>query len=304
MTEIAIPPDRPVFIGGYAARDAAIQGADKLPLIVISHGTGGSGMQMMWLGRALAERGFIAAAVDHHGNTAAEESFDARGFRLPWQRATDLSRVIDRLLADPTFGARVDAERIGAAGFSLGGYTIVALAGGITDLDGLRAFCASAARDATCEPQSEYPEAEQDFARLAQTDPAVAALLAGSSASYRDERVRSFVALAPALGHAFTQPSLAMISAPILFIAGDADIVAPADSNAGYLAGLMPGARLTTLGGATHYVFLNRCNSRGRRFVPICADPEGVDRQALHEQVATMVAEHFAQTLPAHTSVP
>src|ERR1700758_3348329 len=49
------PPDAPLFSAGNAAEHAAMAPAlEKRPLIVLSHGTGGSGMQMAWLGTALA----------------------------------------------------------------------------------------------------------------------------------------------------------------------------------------------------------------------------------------------------------
>ncbi len=63
------------------------------------------------------------------------------GFTLWWLRARDLSAVIDGMLADATFGPRIDVSRIGAAGHSLGGYTVLALAGGIATFGGLRDFC-------------------------------------------------------------------------------------------------------------------------------------------------------------------
>jgi hypothetical protein len=40
-----------------------------------------------------------------------------------------LSPVLDGMLADPTFMTRIGTEQIGAAGFSLGGYTMIAIAG-------------------------------------------------------------------------------------------------------------------------------------------------------------------------------
>jgi len=49
---------------------------------------------------------------------------------LWWERARDLSAVIDGMLSDPTFMPRIDRQRIGAAGFSLGGYTMIAIAQG------------------------------------------------------------------------------------------------------------------------------------------------------------------------------
>ena len=57
-----------------------------------------------------------------------------QGFTLGWERAVDLSKVLDGMLADPEFGPRIDPHRVGAAGFSYGGYTVLELAGGIGDL--------------------------------------------------------------------------------------------------------------------------------------------------------------------------
>jgi predicted dienelactone hydrolase len=46
-------------------------------------------------------------------------------------------------LADAKFGDQIDPQRIGSAGFSLGGYTMIAIAGGITDVPGFVRFCDS-----------------------------------------------------------------------------------------------------------------------------------------------------------------
>ena len=301
MSEIAIPPGHPLFVGGLAARDAPIKsGLGQRPLIVLSHGTGGAGMQMMWLGRALAARGFIAAAVDHHGNTAAEPAYDPRGFMLAWERATDISRVIDRLVADPLFGPVIDPAQIGAAGFSLGGYTVIALAGGRIDLAQFAAFCASPQRDATCAPQPEFPEARAQFDALRLTDPRVDQSLSRSGQSFRDPRLSSIVALAPVLGGAFTATSLKAIESPVQIIVGAGDRIAAPASNAEPIAAAIPGAKLHILGGDVgHYVFLDTCNAAGRRLVPVCADAADVDREAVHQTVVELVAAHFAATLAA-----
>ena len=298
MTEVLIPSDKPAFTGGFAARGAEARQGARLPLVLVSHGTGGSGLQMMWLARRLAAEGYIVAAVDHHGNTAAEAKPDPRGFRLPWERARDLSAVLDQLLEHPEFGPMIDPARIGAAGFSLGGYTVIALAGGRTSLEQFSGFCASAVREATCDPQTEYPEAEADFNRMLAADPALQAAVQQDGADYGDPRISSFAALAPALGQAFTRESLSGLNAPVLIIGGDSDNVAPWANNAGALAGLIPGAAEAQLPGATHYVFLNECTSRGRRFVPVCKDPESLDRSALHDDAARKIIDHFNTTLP------
>src|SRR3954470_16793271 len=52
-----------------AARDADLsQTHARHPIVMLSHGTGGTAMHLDWLARELAGRGFIVVGVDHHGN--------------------------------------------------------------------------------------------------------------------------------------------------------------------------------------------------------------------------------------------
>ena len=292
MTKVGIPPERPVFTGGAVARNAEFAADDsKYPLVIMSHGTGGSAMQMMWLGRELAAQGYIAVAVDHHGNTAAEDHFDARGFRLPWERALDISAVLDQLLVDPQFATKIDRQRISAIGFSLGGYTVTALAGGIFDFELFNKFCSGAMRDASCDDQSEYPEASAEFEKLRKTDPRIDASLARSGASFKDTRIRSVITLAPAPVQAFTRESLEDIDIPFLVFVGSADKVAPATTNAMRLAKLVPNVQIQIIKDAGHYVFLSLCNKRGRKYVPVCRDPKGVRRDITHSEVIKKTLE-------------
>src|SRR5471030_3224271 len=78
-------PSAALFEAGMASPNAPmIPAMQPLPLIVLSHGTGGSKEQMAWLGTALARAGFIAAAVDHPGNNAVG-AYTAEGFALWWE---------------------------------------------------------------------------------------------------------------------------------------------------------------------------------------------------------------------------
>lgn len=75
------------FTAGSAATDAAI--ADRpatFPLILMSHGTGGSAQALAWLETALAAHGYMVAAVNHPGNNALE-AYTTQGFALWWERA-------------------------------------------------------------------------------------------------------------------------------------------------------------------------------------------------------------------------
>ncbi len=125
-----------VFQAGRNALNADVASNPKtFPLIVLSHGTGGAALQLSWLAEVLATNGYLVVAVNHHGNTAAEDAYLLQGFMLWWERALDISSVIDQLLSDAKFGPRIDSSRIGVAGFSLGGYTAISIAGARTEMN-------------------------------------------------------------------------------------------------------------------------------------------------------------------------
>ncbi len=291
------PVGRAFFRAGAAAADAELSAdQERYPLVVISHGTGGAALTLMWLGEHLATNGFIVAAVNHHGNTAIEDQYTAQGFMLWWERAADLSAVIDNLLTDAVFANRIDPVRIGAAGFSLGGYTVLSLAGGITELGAFESFCSGPMRDFTCEPQSEFPDVAAEFARV-QDDPMVRNSLARHADSFADERVRAIFSIAPALGGAFTDEGLSPIQIPVSIVVGTADTVTPPATNARRFARTIERADLTEIDGAGHYTFLSECTDDGKQELPsLCVD-EQVERNDVHELVKTLALAFFQENL-------
>jgi predicted dienelactone hydrolase len=292
------PPDAPMFSAGSAKPEAAMVPApEKLPLIVLSHGTGGTGMTMGWLGTALAARGYVAVAVNHPGNNATEP-YTVQGFSLWWERARDLSVVIDGMLEDPQFAKRIDAQRIGAAGFSLGGYTMMEIAGGITDWARFAEFCKADFAAPSCKAP-EFPDAAQKVAALEQSDAGFREALQQAGRSYRDYRVRAVFAMAPAICHAVTPQSLAAVAIPVEIVAGDSDKVAPSPLNAQYYASNLLNVRLTLFpGGVGHYTFLGACNELGHAKQPVlCDDAPGVDREAVHAKTIALATTFFAANL-------
>jgi predicted dienelactone hydrolase len=232
------------------------------------------------------------AAVDHHGNTAAEDQPAAAGFTLWWERAADVSRVIDRLLADSAFGSHIDPGAIGVAGFSLGGYTVLMLAGAQTSLSAFHTFCRSPAHDATCEPQAEFPDAAAAFTKV-RGSPVVQASLARETLSFRDARIRAVYAIAP-VGQMLSKASLAAIRLPVRIVVGSADRTAPAATNGHYLSQRISGATFELVSGAGHYTFLADCEAAGLAQRPdLCQESPSIDRAAIHHRVATDAVTFF-----------
>ncbi|MGA9527227.1 MAG: alpha/beta fold hydrolase [Terriglobales bacterium] len=291
------PPNAPLFYAGRAAKDATLAPAfAKFPLIALSHGTGGSALQMAWLGTYLAARGYIVVAVNHPGNNAVT-GYTTLGFIEGWERAKDISTVISDLLADPRFGSKIDPDRIGAAGFSFGGYTMMELAGATTDMNRIIAWCEET--KGACNPP-EMPDLFEKFKAM-QQQPDVQQSVKHAGDSYRDPRIRAVFAIAPAVARAFTPASLQKITIPVDIVAGAADPIAPPAENAQFFASNIPGAKVTILpGGVGHYTFLDVGTDAGKKQLPqFFADNPGVDREAVHKQVSEMAADFFNQELAA-----
>lgn len=291
-------PESPLFEAGSAAPDADFAPSlAKLPMVVLSHGTGGSAAQLAWLGTALARAGFIAVAVDHPGNNS-HEPYTPEGFALWWERATDLSEVIDGVLADSEFGPRVDTSRIAAAGFSIGGYTVMELAGSSTDVGVLYDQCRQHPDTALCHvPEMKNSGSPEQILQAVRRTSGES--LARSADSFRDPRVKAVFAIAPAVGETLTADSLHAIRIPVQIVVGAADPIAPPRDNADWIRSNIRNAQETILpGGVAHYTFLDTCTAAGKRDAGVyCADQAGVDRDAVHAQVAAMAVTFFNRTL-------
>jgi predicted dienelactone hydrolase len=253
---------------------------DKLPLVLLSHGTGGSTSSLVWIAERLAAHGYLVAAVEHFGNAYGNDTPD--GAIAQWRRPLDLSRALDALLADARFGPRIDTARVGAAGMSSGGYTVIALAGGIYHPERMGGQCEKNPPRRGCRP-----DARTIFEKLPDRDAA--------SASYRDPRFRAVFAIAPALGPGFAAEDLASIKIPVGIVASAEDEWVPLNENAAHYAELIPGAKLTVLPKGGHFTFLSLCNERGLAGAKdICIDINAtVDRAAVHEQVGKLVVDFF-----------
>jgi predicted dienelactone hydrolase len=292
-------PGHPVFRGHPVAWGAPLSSAAvKYPLILLSHGTGGSANDLDWLASTLAANGYIVAGVNHPGNNALEP-LTREGFMLWWERATDVSEVLDAVLSDPVFGARIDRGRIGAGGFSLGGYTVLELAGARTNLEAFRSFCRSSVADAICHP-AEMSRVAADTGRPV---PAAMSLetqasIAKAGASYRDKRIKAVFAIAPALGEAFDSTSFVDVEIPVSLAAGTADVTAPPDTNIHRIARLLRAPNVAMVQGASHNTFLDNCVPQVvDQLATVCTDDPGVDRDAIHEQTAHRILDFFDQAL-------
>ncbi|MGF6602625.1 putative dienelactone hydrolase [Paraburkholderia sp. GAS448] len=294
-------PGAPIFRGHPYVNKAPLSPVhQKYPLLLLSHGTGGSADSLDWLASALAAQGYVVAGVNHPGNNALEP-LTREGFILWWERATDVSEVLDALLADPTLGPRIDTDRVGAVGFSLGGYTVLELAGARTNFPAFENFCRSPAADAICRPP-EMDRLKDKSDAPGALSPEATASVARAGASYRDARIKAVFAIAPALGEAFDNTSFTEVNIPVSLVAGAADVIAPVETNIRRIGGFLPKANVALVPGAAHDTFLDTCLPAAvDHLANLCKDNPGVDRDAVHTQSIERVLDFFARTLPSKT---
>lgn len=146
---------------GAPAEAAAVSGCMRWPLVLFSHGLAGCGAQAVYITEEIARHGYVVVAPNHHDALCGKpvesrrwnpgsatqppflqpERWDARAHR---DRLLDLQDALQRVEHDEDLGAHVDASRIGLLGHSLGGYTVLGVAGAWPDwkLPGVRAVVA------------------------------------------------------------------------------------------------------------------------------------------------------------------
>jgi predicted dienelactone hydrolase len=283
-------PRRDIPMGPFMIH-AAIRGESESTvkgLIVLSHGLGGSELAHSRLAEALAARGYLVAALRHPGDNWMDDSLLKKTpERYFFERPRQVSRVIDALMADPTWKDRIarDAKgpRIGVLGHSAGGYTVLALAGGVPDLAQANRHCREEGKD------------DPLFCRTGRIERPGVPPQAGPA--LKDERVRAVVALAP-VGVLFTAESLAKVQVPVAIYAGAKDRWLVPRFHAMWVAKNLPGAELHMVPNAWHFAFSDTPS------IPIqtpdgdiAADPPGFDRAAFLKTLGPAIADFFDKAL-------
>ncbi|AYH02546.1 alpha/beta fold hydrolase [Pectobacterium parmentieri] len=281
-----------VVFPGIAVSKSAVPESGEHPLIVVSHGYGGSWFNQLWLAQALVKQGYIVAAPNHPGTTTKDMRME--NAQELWQRPKDISRVITALLATPEKTGQVDAKRIAAVGHSLGGWTVLELAGGRFSTDQFERDCLTHVGLASCNVYEKM--------RVAKSAPSRAQL----DASLADRRIGAVVSLDMGLARGFTTESLAAINIPVLIMAaGYPNEELPAELESHYLVQKMSPAHSAykEIADATHFSFMQLCKPGAVEIINaenpgdgmICLDGGERSREQIHQEVAKDISG-FLQT--------
>ncbi|QMU29509.1 alpha/beta hydrolase family protein [Adhaeribacter radiodurans] len=277
------------FIRQYTVRNGRLP-TGKYPLILLSHGTGGGRLTLEWLAQALAQSGFIVAAVDHWGNTFYNKI--PLEFLKPWERPQDISFALTALLQNIEFCKIINPQKIGAAGFSIGGYTVLCLAGAELNYHTLITFYKTVGHK-----EAEIPELP-GIARYFDDSSLITA--SKRVPSLQDKRIKAFFAISPALGAGFTgKQQVKLVKQPVYLIGAQSDSIAPVKTNARHYHQLLSGAGYFEFPGkAGHYVMLNDAIEEVKKSdATYFKDDDSVNRGQVHAKTASLAVSFFKSNL-------
>lgn len=249
------------------------------PLVVISHGNGGWYQGHSDAAEALSQAGFIVAALTHPGDNFRDPS---RGLHLTG-RAPQLSALVDYMTSDWTGPVTVDSERIGAFGFSAGGFTVTSIIGGVSDAGAIQTHCAANPEIFACRLVAMFGGIDFSDWRPETHDP----------------RIKAAVIAAPAFGVSFTDESLRSITMPVQLWQAADDQILPSPYNVEPVRDRLGRApEYHRVENAGHYDFLTPCAPEMRATVPdICTSPPGFDRAAFKIDFNREVVRFFREAL-------
>lgn len=251
------------------------------PMVIISHGNGGDFRSHTDTAQALAGAGFVVVSLTHTGDNWRDQSraTDVVG------RTRQLTVIVDFMLERWEGRTGIDPERLGAFGFSAGGFSVLAAAGGNPDLTRVVSHC----RD--------HP----DFydCRLVAQRPRTGTGIQEAPRLPHDARIKALVVAAPALGFTFTRDGLADVTQPVQLWQAGSDQVLPSPFYAEPVRDALPRqAEYIRVDGARHFDFLPPCPAALAANAPvICAPTPGFDRAAFHETFNREIVRFFRKHL-------
>ena len=167
------PPGRidlaPLVLQG--TRDCPVAG-QGLPLVVVSHGAGGSALGHHDTAATLADAGYVVAAISHPGDNFQDLS--RQGYLSAFAtRPVDMKRLTDYMLGAWPQRAQLDAGKVGFFGFSRGGYTGLVAIGAVPDWTSRQDLCSPLSTRPLCGeirrkeiPATPAPDPRKAAARL------------------------------------------------------------------------------------------------------------------------------------------
>jgi predicted dienelactone hydrolase len=274
------------------AKNAEIENG-KHNLVVISHGSRGSHMGHRDTAIYLAERGYIVISVLHPKNNYLDDS--AGRTNENWvNRPQHISSVLDSILAVNDYKDYINKNRIAVIGHSAGGYTALALVGGVPDTATIDIHCRDHSDDTEfCGGHNSF------FLRIKNLFSNQDSENSHIINNLYDQRIKAAVLLAP-VGVLFKdKKSLSKVKIPIRIYRAEKDEVLRYPYHAESIRKkltIVP--EYIIVKNAGHYSCLSPLSgSLKNRIGAPAKDPEGFDRIHFHKIMNQEIADFLFRSL-------
>jgi predicted dienelactone hydrolase len=256
----------PMIIMYPASKSERAKEADTCPLVVISHGSGGTPLLYRTLARHLAGNGFVVGMPEHPFNNRSDNSFAGTVENLV-NRPKHVRAAVDWFFNSKVFSPLLKPDAVAVIGHSMGGYTALALAGGV--------------------PTPLPKEAESAQVTPIDVKP--------------DPRVKTLVLLAPATVWFRDRGALNKVGIPILMLVGEKDKHTPYERHARLVLEGVPDRtkiQCKIVKNAGHFSFLSPFPKHMiKESFPPSQDPPGFDRVRFHHAMNAEILDFLSRTL-------
>ena len=248
-------PGKTEKLGPYSL-DVSVDAAPKkgvFPLILISHGSGGSHLVYRTLAHHLAVNGFIVGMPEHPFNNRNNNTLEGTIENLT-NRPRHILTAINWFFESRKFAKFLKPDAVSIIGHSMGGYTALAVAGGV--------------------PTSLPIESSDKSSQQVSVTP--------------DSRVKALVLLAPASVWYRGDGALSEVNVPILMLVGEKDEYTPFGYHAQIILDGVPdkaNIQHRIVENAGHFSFLSPFpESMTNASFPPSQDPYGFNRESFHHE--------------------
>jgi predicted dienelactone hydrolase len=231
------------------------------PLVLISHGSGGTPLLYRTLALYLASNGFVVGMPQHPFNNWRDNSLEGQAGNLV-NRPRHIQRAIDWFFDEKhTFTL---GDNFAIIGHSMGGCTALTMAGGV-------------------------PTSKETTEQIRKIE------------VKHDSRLKALVLLAPATTWFGAKGALSKVDVPVLMYIGDQDERTPYDPHALVVLDGPPDktkVRCKIIEKAGHFSFLSPFPTRmTRESYPPSQDPPGFDRPRFLDELNAEVLDFLSQNL-------
>ena len=196
------------------------------PLVVIAPGLNIDWQNFAYLAKHLASHGFGVATVNFPGSDAKRIDAILNGLDIPpadnqWVEQPKvvtwlLDEIENKSKSDPSWQGKLNLQKVGIVGQSLGGYTAMAVAGAKVDWQHLQRECIKLKNPEQINLNpSLYLECQGATASPPNTD-------------LQDKRVVAAITINPVANPVFSKRGMNQLESSLMIVAGDKDLFAPA----------------------------------------------------------------------------